>query len=378
MVGFCRAAREARPVLVWMLAIAVVLGAPLRAAAEDTVTVKGDTLRGRVADVTSDGVEFEPIHGAGAIAIPWTDLEGIETEESLTVMYGDDGESAGRIVGVRDGRLLLASGDGSSEAIATGELFHAYPADFGDSVMDRLRSQFRYWNAAFDAGAAYTDSTIDRASGFAALRITRAHGPTRFLIEGDARYTNEKEKGERRSVTENRIFGFTRGEYDVTERLYSYASVRATHDTVQNLSLRFEPRGGGGVHVVKSQDFNFSTDVGLAWIYEDYYGDEFIVGNSGPERGRGSENHWAVAFGAQADAKLPYGTLWRARAEYLPAVDDWEKNYLARFETALDFPLLEWLAFTVALRDEYDNTPAEGTERNTLTTTAALSFRFIP
>jgi hypothetical protein len=147
---------------------------------------------------------------------------------------------------------------------------------------------------------------------------------------------------------------------------------------VQNLALRFEPRGGGGLHVVKSHDFNFSTDVGLAWVYEDYYGDEFINGNSGPERRRGNDNHWAVAFGAQADAKLPYGTLWRARAEYLPAVDDWKDDYIARFETAVDFPLLEWLSFTVALRDEYDNTPADGNERNTLTTTGALSFRFNP
>jgi hypothetical protein len=373
--GASRATRRAWVAGFW---IAVVLCAPLLATAEDRVTVDGDTLRGRVADVTADGVEFEPAYGSGTISIPWEDVEGLESEEPLTVMHGDDGESVGRIVGFRDGRLLIASGDGSSESIEADALFHAYPADFGASVMDRLRSRFRYWAAALDAGAAYTDSTTDRASGYAALRITREHGRTRLLIEGDARYTNEKEQGERRSITENRIFGFTRGELDVTDRLYAYLSTRATHDSVQNLALRLEPRGGGGLHLVKSHDFNFSTDVGLAWIYEDYYGDEFINGNSGPERRRGNDNHWAVAFGAQADAKLPYGTLWRARAEYLPAVDDWKDDYIARFETAVDFPLLEWLSFTVALRDEYDNTPADGNERNTLTTTGALSFRFNP
>ena len=41
---------------------------------------------------------------------------------------------------------------------------------------------------------------------------------------------------------------------------------------------------------------------------------------------RGSNDFWSIAFGAQADAVLKYGTVWRARAEYLPAVDDWQHN----------------------------------------------------
>jgi hypothetical protein len=172
------------------------------------------------------------------------------------------------------------------------------------------------------------------------------------------------------------MYGFARGEYDFTERFFDYVSFRATHDAIQHLGVRLEPRGGAGVHLIKGPDLNFSTDVGIVWIYEDYYGDEFVDGFFPLERSRGRDDHFAIAFGAQADAKLPYGALWRAHAEYLPAVDDWGHDYLARFETGLDFPLLEWLAFTVAIRDEYDNTPADGTERNTFTTPAGLSFRF--
>ena len=151
--------------------------------------------------------------------------------------------------------------------------------------------------------------------------------------------------------------------------------MRATHDAIQSLAVRLEPRGGAGYHVIKSDDFNFSTDVGVTWIYEDYFGDE-PIGDGPLERSRGNSNNWAIAFGAQADAQLPYGAVWRIRAEYLPAVDDWAHDYIARGETSLDFPLVEWLSFVVTARDEYDNTPAEGAERNTFTTTAALSFRF--
>jgi len=86
----------------------------------------------------------------------------------------------------------------------------------------------------------------------------------------------------------------------------------------------------------------------------------------------------AIAFGAQGDAVLPYGALWRGRAEYLPSVDDWQSDYLARAETSLDFPLVQWLAFRIAAADEYDNTPAPGAQHNKFSTTAGFAIRFIP
>ncbi len=73
-----------------------------------------------------------------------------------------------------------------------------------------------------------------------------------------------------------------------------------------------------------------------------------------------------------------YGTLWRARAEYLPAIDDWQDDYLARAETSIDVPMLQWLAFRLAFADEYDNTPAPGAQRNKFSTTAGFAIRFTP
>ncbi len=127
---------------------------------------------------------------------------------------------------------------------------------------------------------------------------------------------------------------------------------------------------------MKSKKQNFSADVGVAWISETFFGDEFVT--FGNDRPRGRDDFWSIAFGTQADSELPYGALWRARAEYLPAVDDWAYDYLARAETSVDFPMLDWLAFRIALGDEYDNTPAPGAQRNKFTTTAGFSIRFIP
>jgi len=298
------------------------------------------------------------------------------------VLHGDEGEARGRILGFEGGNLLIGDAPATALPIDVGTLFHAYDESKANgSWVERMRSRLRFWKASFDGGAAYTDSSTDTLLGFAGMLVERRKGPTHFLFEAGARYADQNAQHESRTITENTLFAFTRGELDLSEHWYSYVSTRFAHDNQLHLALRAEPRGGAGYYWLKSKTANFSTDLGLAWIYEDYFGHEKVVDSTGVVTARfrrGSNDFWALAFGAQADAVLAYGTLWRARAEYLPAIDDWQHDYLARAETSIDMPLLEWLAFKVAFTDEYDNTPAPGAQRNKFATTAGLSLHFYP
>lgn len=358
---------------------ALALLVPVVAAGDAALSSKGDTIHGHVADLTADGLVFEPAQGKGQIAVKWSDVQSLTTDGVYTVLHGDEGEARGRILGVEDGKVVLV-GDAPETAtrIDVGTLFHAYDeSEVTGSFVERVRSRMRFWRASFDAGAAYTDSTTDTTLGFLGFLIERKKAPTHFLLEGAARYANQNTTDDERTITENVLFLFGRGQLDLTERWYSYVSSRFAHDNELHLSLRAEPRGGAGYHFIKSKTRNFSADAGVAWIYENYFGDEFDF-VAGVSRDRGSDDYWSIAFGAQADAVLAFGALWRARAEYLPAVDDWQNDYLARAETSLDMPLLEWLSFKVVVADEYDNTPAPGAQRNKFTSTAGISLHFYP
>lgn len=358
-------------------AAALVLFAPMLAAGQATLGAKGDTIHGRVADLTADAVVFEPAYGKGSIVVKWADVQSLETEGTYTVVHGEEGEARGRILGFEGGKFILV-GDApeTAERVDVSTLFHAYDqAKASGSWVERMRSRLRFWTATFDAGAAYTDSSTDTLLGFAGFVITRKKDPTRLLLEGAARYADQNRQHEDRSITENVLHAFGRGEYDLTDHWYTYASSRFTHDQQLHLSLRAEPRAGAGYYFIKSKTRNFSTDVGVAWIYEDFFGDEGTLPN---EQSRGNDNYWSIAFGAQGDAVLAYGAILRGRAEYLPAVDDWKDNYLARAETSLDVPMVDWLAFRLAFGDEYDNTPAPGAQRNKFYSTAGFSVRFVP
>ena len=358
-------------------AAALVLLAPVAAAGQATLGAKGDTIHGRVADLTADGVVFEPASGKGQVAVKWEDVQSLETDGSYTVLHGDEGEVRGRILGFEAGKIAVGDAPATAERIDVSTLFHAYDESKATgSWVERMRTRLRFWMATVDANAAYTDSTTDTLAGGAGILIDRKKAPTHFLFEAAAKYADENKQHEQRSITENTLFAFTRGELDLTDHWYTYVSTRFTHDNQLHLALRAEPRGGAGYHWIKSKTLNLSTDVGLTWIYEKYFGDEFIT--FGNDRKRGTNKFVAIAFGAQGDAVLPYGALWRGRAEYLPSVDDWQSDYLARAETSLDFPLVQWLAFRIAAADEYDTTPAPGAQHNKFSTTVGFAIRFIP
>ncbi len=360
-------------------AAALVLFAPLLAAGQATLGAKGDTIHGRVADLTAEGVVFEPASGKGQIAVKWADVQSLETEGNYSVLHGAEGETRGRILGFEGGKyILVGDAPATAERVEIGTLFHAYDESKATgSWVERMRSRLRFWMATLDASAAYTNSTTDTMAGAAGFLIDRKKAPTHLLFEAAAKYASEDEQHEERTITENTLFAFGRGELDLTDRWYTYASSRFTHDNQLHLSLRAEPRGGAGYHFIKSKTRNFSTDIGVAWIYENYFGDEFDV-TTGIDEDRGSDDFWAIAFGAQGDAALAYGAILRGRAEYLPSVEDWQDDYLARAEASLDVPMLHWLAFRIAFADEYDNTPAPGAQHNKFSSTAGIAIRFIP
>jgi len=345
-----------RPLPLTLALLCALTAAP---AAADSLVVKGDTLRGKVANLGADGVVFDPVYGAGTLTVPWADVEGIESDEPVTVLFGEEGELRGRLLGLdAQGALLVGSDPASAQAVETAQLFEMF-----DGEVSSLRSRFRHWTASFDAGGSFTDATTDRISGTLGTRVEFANAPFHWLLEGGARFSEQKDENRSRDVTENLQFLFSRGEYDIVPRVFGFGSLRLTRDTVQELSLRTEPKAGLGARLIERETFKLSADVGAAFVDEDFSG------------GRRS-SFWAVAFGAQSEAQLPYGAIWRARAEYVPSVTDWTEDYLLRGSTELDFPLLGWLSFVLSAVDEYDSTPADDTQHNRFTTSAALRARF--
>jgi hypothetical protein len=350
--------------------LAATLAALLAAATvhADEVTSKGTVLRGKITGVTSSGVTMETEYGKGEIAIKWEDVQDLKSDANFQVLYGDGETATAPLRGLEDGKLLV----GSDAPVDTKTVVAGNPIGDGLGWRDRMRDYWRYWDGSLDAGFNLQEATTDTLGFYTGFTTIRTKKPTRFTLAANYRYSTQQPKGEDKSTIEDRAFGLVRGDYDLTERFYVFASGDATYDAIQELSIRGVPKLGVGYVLWQEQldeaRRNFvAVEAGGAWVYENYFKPIYP---GGPE----DQNFFAVAFGAAAAYYLPYGAVFTSRLDYLPAIDDFTGDYLLRGEAALVLPVVDPLAVKLGVLDEYDSTPAEGTDNNSFYFTSALSL----
>ncbi len=330
--------------------------------AADEVTSKGTVLRGKVAALSGAGITFAPEYGKGTLAIKWENIEDVKTDASFQVLYGDGQETDAPLRGLRGGTLQAG---GTAIDVATIQSGRPI-GEAGLSFNDRMRSAWRYWNGSFDLGLNVQQSTTDTTGFLVGFNTMRTHDPTKFTLGASYRYGTQKAQGESKTTTQDQLLGLIREDYSFTPRVYGFASGDAMYDGIQRLSIRGVPKLGVG-YVFWQQQLdedrrNFlQGEVGPSWVYERYFG--------GSDR-----DYYAVAFGALAGYYLPYGAHFDWRLDYLPAVDNFTKDYLLRTEGALLAPLIDPISAKFVVRDEYNNQPAAGTKRNSLFLTLGLSL----
>jgi hypothetical protein len=209
------------------------------------------------------------------------------------------------------------------------------------------------------------------------FKTVRKKDPTRFLIGASYRYATQQDnrpdpdtgQTEEGTITQDQLYGILRGEYDIgyVAGLFAFASGEATYDAIQRLSIRGIPKLGIGYlfweeKLDEDRRNFFSGDVGGAWVYENFFTPD------------PNNTFWAIAFGASAGYHLPYGAHFDGRVDYLPAVDDFTGDYFLRSQAGISMPLVGPIAAKFSVIDEYDSTPATGTQNNSLYIAIGLSL----
>jgi len=329
----------------------------------DEITVKGTRLEGTVRSVDDSEIGFETIYGAGTIQIPLEDVEAITTEDRHYILYGDDEQAVGRLLGIEQGRLLVGEDPETATRVETSSIFESFPEETAEAtIAGRLERRWRYWSGNFDAGFNFQRSTVDETGAALAARLERRKKPTRFVAETTYVYgITDPDDGEK-TTSDNEVIGRLRGEWDLDTKPYLWATGYAEYDGVERVSFRGIPAAGPGYRFYEGERGLLQVDLGAAWVYERFFGGD-------------DSDYPAVRLGGEGWTLLPIGAKLSSEAEFLQSVDD-TTDYLIIGRVSLAVPIVSFFALKASLSNQYDNTPAEGTAHNELKTMLGLSYEF--
>jgi len=339
----------------------------------DRLVAKGTTLTGTVKALSSAGVEFQPDFAKDSMLVPWDNVDDVATDASFQVLHGDNAETTAPIGAYHDGHLKVGDTEVEPASLVSAVAVGPDGPGFGD----RARSTWRYWNGDVALGFILQQATTDNLGVLFSLNTLRAHDRTRLILATNYRYATQRDPDNappKKKRTGDSVGGIVRGEYDITKRIYAYASTDALYDAVQNLSLRAVPKIGAGYVLWQREpkegvrDF-VQLEAGGGWVYEKYL-------DNGPAPGpyHGEDDYFTVTFGAAAAYLLPRGATFDWRFDWLPSVSDFTGDYVIRTTAGLTVPLIAPLAARLAISDTYDSTPSGGAEKNSLLIDTSLTL----
>jgi putative salt-induced outer membrane protein YdiY len=136
-------------------------------------------------------------------------------------------------------------------------------------------------------------------------------------------------------------------EHDITKKLYGFADLQVSKDRLGFLDLRVAPSAGLGYRWFNRPDFTFSTEGGLAWIYQEYT-------NGTPHREDVSlvlSYHLTKAFNDKVSA---FHNL-----SYYPSLEN-GRNYLINTDVGLHVVMTKKFFTEFKVNLDYDSNPANG------------------
>jgi putative salt-induced outer membrane protein YdiY len=175
-------------------------------------------------------------------------------------------------------------------------------------------------------------------------------------------YGDNKENGATVKNTEF-IQGYGQYNHLFTERFYGAIRLDGQYDGIAGINYRFKASPMAGYYLIKNDTMTLAVEAGPALIYEKLSGQH-------------SQSYWAARFAERFEYKLTASTKVWESLEYLPKVDEWDKNYLLNFEAGIDTAISKQWSLRVVYQDQYASEPATGRKQNDMRLLAGTAYKF--
>jgi putative salt-induced outer membrane protein YdiY len=313
----------------------------------DEVRLKnGDRITGKVVEASGGKLKIST-EAAGDLTIDMKEVQTFTTDEPVEVRLKD-----GTVT-----RTRVAASE-SAGAISTGG-----ETDVTLSSVKSVSSKGPRWTGAVVVGGLLTRGNSNTESLNASVEASRRGVNDRISANAGYIYSREEDpNGGGKTTTADNWFAAGKYDYYFTEKFYGYGALRVEHDTIADLDLRVTPSVGVGYQWVESPDFNFSTEAGLAWVYEDY-----ATG--------GTDEHVGARLAYHVDKKFNDKVSLRHNLEYLPSLED-ISDYNLNADAGIRATLTKTMFAEFKFEWRYDATPAPDASNNDLRYILGVGWTF--
>ena len=314
------------------------------ASAQDKITLNnGDVLTGTIKTM-EEGVVTIVSPVLGDVAVPFASIRDLSTggPVDLQTKTGDRLVKR-RILGIEAGTLRV---EGDTPPI---------PLDNLGMINPPLRIPPE-WTGALMLNALWTDGNTDRRSVGMTFDAQLRREEDRLTFDAYWNYSEDKENDPLSTtyreweLNDRRAGGGLKYDYFLSKRLYAFATGRAQGDTLADIDLRIAIGAGLGYMWVDNKRTTFLTEVGLAYVDEDYRSNIPSV------------DYLAARVYYKLTHAFTEATKFMHSVEAYPSLEDPDDVYLtakAEVGTTVTGNLVASLGWV----GDYDNTPAPDRER---------------
>ena len=338
--------------VVSVLLIGYLLGCA--ACGDELLFRNGDRLTGKIEQVAGGQLIFLS-DVAGELTIDISKIHTFGSEEPLEIHFKDGTVVKQKVIMSQAGEI----------AIEAGPTLQAQEFELSSvaSVNPPPKPEPE-WHGSITAGLSSTHGNTSTDNRNLSFDLKRRGKDDRVTLKGDySRSRQEDPDTGDKKTTED--WWRTRAKYDyfLSEKAYVYGSGRYEKDSIADLDRRVVVGGGGGYQWVESPEMNFSTELGIASLYEKF------------DNATESNSEVSVEAGYHFDKKLTKSLKFINDLTYYPSLEQVSDYYLTT-TAQLRASITERMFTDFKVIFDYDASPAVGTGNSDVKYIFGLGWNF--
>lgn len=333
--------------------VCLVLVAPL-SYGDELFFKNGDRLTGKIEYFVGGKLVFKS-DIAGEVTVDISNIQTFSSDSPVKVCLKDGTIFSQKVLSSKPNRFAI-------EAVDT---LKAQEFDIDDitSINPPVKAAPR-WSGDVSAGLTSTHGNTKTENISASVNLTKRTEKDRTRLSGDyARGRQEDpDTGEEETIED---WWRTKAKYDYffTKKLYGYLDGRYEKDAIAELDRRVIVGSGGGYQWVESEDMSFSTELGLASLYEKF------------DNQTDSSSELSAQLGYNFDKRLTKNIKFIHDLTYYPNLEKFSDYFLtSTAELRAHFTKTIFVNFKAILG--YDATPAIGAHKTDVKYFLGVGYSF--